>query len=387
MIKPRPGGPTSRRTKLRSTIRIFLLSLAVGPTGLACQAPPTLDEFQGAAERLVCGFERPEDLAVLPGEEALLVSEFGGTAGEGSGALSVMVLATEERRELFRGPGTAAAGPSWGDPSCPGPPGADFSPHGFDLARRADGALALAVVQHGGRESIELFEVWGSGTRWELAWRGCLVAPNYAWLNDVVWLPGTNGELLTTHMRPRPAEDSAPSSNDASDDAPDSDSLGFVLHWAPAVGFSPVPGTKGMVPNGIEVSQDGEKIFLNLSLDHVVHRIDRATGSVEAMAELDAPDNSTWAADGRLLVASMHLGSPDGFAICLEHEGEACPLPFAIEAIDPTTMLSTTRYESRGVPLGGGTDGPQVGAELFVGSFGGDCILGVDLERLEPLDP
>jgi len=333
---------------------------------------------------------------VLPGEEALLVSEYGGSGGEDSGALSVMVLATEERRELFRGPGTAGVGPSWGDPSCPGPPGADFSPHGFDLTRRADGVLALAVVQHGGRESIELFEVRGSGTRWELAWRGCLIAPSYAWLNDVVWLPGTNGELLTTHMRLRPAEDAAPVSNDTSNDtsttdtsndAPNSNSPGFVLHWAPGVGFGQVPGTKGMVPNGIEVSGDGEKIFLNLSLDHVVQRIDRSTGRVEARLELGAVDNSTWAPDGKLLVASMHLDSSDGFAACLEHEGEACPLPFAIEAVDPATMLSTTRYQSRGVPLGGGTVGQQAGFELFVGSFGGDCILRVDLERLGALDP
>ena len=128
------------------------------------------------------------------------------------------------------------------------------------------------------------------------------------------------------------------------------------------------------------------KIFLNLSLDHELRRIDRATGSVEAVAKLDAVDNSSWAPDGKLLVASMHLAAPDGFSMCLEHEGEACPLPFSIEAVDPSTLQSTTRYESRGVPLGGGTVGLQVGQELFVGSFGGDCILRVDLQRLESRD-
>jgi len=356
--------------------RVFLLLLVIAPVVLGCQGPPP--EEQPGAEQLVCGFQRPEDLAALPGDQALLVSEYAGSADEGIGALSLLVLATEERRELFRGPGTASAGPSWGDPSCPGPPGADFSPHGFDLEERADGSLALAVVQHGGRESIELFEVRGSDTRWDLSWRGCMVAPSFAWLNDVVWLPGTKGELLTTHMRPRPAEGPPP----VSDDEPSSDSRGFVLHWAPGVGFKEVAGTKGMVPNGLEVSADGEKIFLNLSLDKAVQRIDRAKGSVEATAKLDAVDNSTWAPDGSLLVASMHLGSPDGFAICLEHEGEACPLPFSIEAVDPATMRSTTRYESPGVPFGGGTVGLQVGRELFVGSFGGDCILRVDLDRL-----
>jgi hypothetical protein len=88
-----------------------------------------------------------------------------------------------------------------------------------------------------------------------------------------------------------------------------------------------------------------------------------------------------------LLVASMALNSPDDFAICAENEGGACPLPFAIEAVDPVTLLSTKRYASRGVPLGGGTVGLQVGHELFVGSFGGDCILRVDLERYESLEP
>jgi hypothetical protein len=39
------------------------------------------------------------------------------------------------------------------------------------------------------------------------------------------------------------------------------------------------------------------------------------------------------------------------------------------------------------VPLGGGTVGLQVGSELFVGSFGGDCILRIDLERFEALEP
>ena len=46
-------------------------------------------------------------------------------------------------------------------------------------------------------------------------------------------------------------------------------------------------------------------------------------------------------------------------------------------------MRATTRYQSRGVPLGGGTVGLQLDDELFVGSFGGDCILRVDLEGLE----
>lgn len=38
-------------------------------------------------------------------------------------------------------------------------------------------------------------------------------------------------------------------------------------------------------------------------------------------------------------------------------------------------------YESDGVPMGAGTVGLQIGKELFIGSFKGDRILRVTLEK------
>ena len=65
---------------------IHTLSRVFGATLLAVLALPghaqqlepiTTCEAVGAA-RPICGFQNPEDLVVLPGEQALIVSEYGG---------------------------------------------------------------------------------------------------------------------------------------------------------------------------------------------------------------------------------------------------------------------------------------------------------------------
>jgi hypothetical protein len=153
---------------------------------------------------------------------------------------------------------------------------------------------------------------------------------------------------------------------------------GYALEWQPGSGFAKAPGTDSPVPNGIEVSADGQKIFLNVSGNHEVWRIDRRSGQVEARAQVRAGDNSTWAPDGRLLVASVRA-DPAEFTVCLGLTRGACPLEFAIVAVDPVSMRADELYRNAGPPMGGGTVGLQVGDELLIGSFAGDRILRVKL--------
>ena len=116
--------------------------LALLPSPAAGQVTAITDcEPEGPA-RPICGFQNPEDLVALPGGEAILVSEYGGMEGDIPGALALLPLDTEERRELFRGGDADGAEPVWGDPACPGPPPPAFSPHGIHLSER-DGALQL----------------------------------------------------------------------------------------------------------------------------------------------------------------------------------------------------------------------------------------------------
>ena len=378
---------------VRSKAVCALGAITLGAVGLGCAsqgapAPasassalaPILDCEAVGRARPICGFQNPEDLVALPGGEAVLVSEYGSMQGDRPGALSLFVLENERRHVLFRGgdaPETLPASLTWGDPACPGPPPAAFSPHGIHLSKRSDGRFQLLVVQHGGRESVEFFEVIGAGTKFAVEWRGCAVAPADAMLNSVAALP--DGGFVTTHMMPRSAASQALAESFAT-----SRPTGAVLEWTRAAGFRVVPNTQSVLPNGIEVSADGRVIFVNSSGPGEIRRIERSTGTVEAQAAVSAPDNVRWAPDGRLLVASLRGSSLADFAMCLELEAGACPMPFQIVAVDPDSMQTEVLYANQGPPMGGGTVGLQIGRELLIGSFAGDRILRVSLDASAP---
>ncbi len=352
---------------LRSASLIACLLLAACAQTGPGRAPISGCEPVGSA-RPVCGFQGPEDLVALPGAQALLVSEYGDSTGSLPGRLALLVLDTEERRVLYRaGDARGAPTPGWGDPACPGPPDV-FSPHGIDLAPRPDGALALAVVQHGGRESIELFEVSGGGARWGVTWRGCLVPPEGSALNDVILL--SDGGVLASHMGRRyaGAEPLEP------------DDLGFVLRWSPDAEVSKVAGSEVRLANGLEVSADEKTLYLNSSMGDGLSRIDLATGQLTGRADVPTLDNATWAPDGSLLVASLEPIENELFMDCLGMTSGACPIDFRIVAVDPGTLATRVLFDGRGSPMGAGTVGLQLGDELFVGSFAGDRILRVRLE-------
>jgi hypothetical protein len=336
----------------------------------ACGGNPPITSCNpvGRAKPL-CGYQNPEDLALLPDGRHVIVSEYG-DAGARPGRLSMLDLGTREHTILFAGGEPQGAGP-WGARDCEGPPSSAFSPHGIHLSKRADGLLQLLAVQHGGRESVEMFEVLPAEGSYQLAWRGCAVAPEGG-LNDVVALP--EGGFLVTRFGP-----SSPAAFmfAAAKATLFGGETGWVYAWSPERGFSEVPGTRGAGPNGIELSADGEKIFLNTTLASEVLRIDRRSGAIEARAAVSLPDNLTWAPDGRLRVASLR-GKMSELMSCNRIQSGSCAMPFAIVALDPGTMATQTIYEGGpGTPSGAGTVGLEVKGGLLIGTFAGDRIVAV----------
>jgi len=347
------------------TLALALVLLAAPSRALE----PIVDCKPRGRARPVCGFQNPEDLAALPGDAALVVSEAGGPGAGRPGRLSLFVLAGNERRPLFQG-GDAKGPPSsgWGDPRCPGPPEA-FTPHGIDVLRRPNGPLELAVVQHAGRESIELFELIGYRSAWRVEWRGCALAPPGSFLNDVAIR--ADGTLYATHMGPREDLDALFEGRAAP---------GHVLRWTPEEGFERLKGSGGRLPNGLALSRDETKLLVNYSLENQLRRIDLEDGAVDATVAIPRPDNSTWAPNGRLLVASLGPASREDLVACRQLARGACPLPFKIFALYSGTLEKVLLYEAEGPPMGAGTVGLRIGDELFVGSFAGDRLLRVKLD-------
>lgn len=318
----------------------------------------------------VCGFQNPEDLSLLADDQRVIVSQYGDMLDpDATGSLALFDLETEEIRVVYPTADSASAKPTpgWGDANCPGPSATPFNPHGLDMAERPDGRLQLLVVNHGGGESIEFFEVLPEARNVHIVWRGCAVPPEGAYFNDVVNLP--DGGFLASHMM------EYGSVTWGMIKAVAGVNTGFVYEWHADSGFAPVAGTESPFPNGIEVSADGSEIFLNVYMAGEVWRIDRKSGEVLAVASVEGPDNSSWAKDGRLLVAS-HLGGFSEQQPCMSLEAnQPCPMSFEIRALDPVTLEGGAIFANRGEPMGGGTVAIDAGHKLIIGSFAGDRII------------
>jgi hypothetical protein len=343
--------------------------------GCGSDLPPITDCRDVNDIHPICGMQNPEDLAVLEGDTRLIVSQYADmTAPEGAGNIAVLDLRDESLHIAYPPTDRAArTTPSqgWGDANCPGPP-SPLNPHGIDLAQRSDGRWQLLVVNHAGRESIEFLEVLQDGPQVQVVWRGCVIPPEIAYLNDVVHLPG--GGFLTTHMMefgsPFVGMIKAMLGMDT----------GWVYEWHADRGFSQVPGSEAPFPNGIEISDDGSEVYLNAYMADEVRRISRTSGELLATAAVPGPDNVTWSKDGKLLVAS-HVGETAEQMACMSLEEGACPMSFEIVALDPDNLEGGAIFANRGPPMGAGTVAVDVGGELVMGSFAGDRVIRARMPR------
>lgn len=312
----------------------------------------------------ICGLQAPEDIEPTPDGRHLILSQFGGIAGDGAGSLVLFDPRSETTLPLY--PQRDLSGESkWGSPDCPGAPGAAISPHGIHLSQRADGTWQLLVVNHGGRESVEFFE-WQAEPA-ALHWRGCVAMPEGAFLNDVVARP--EGGFLVTQMF---AKDSLWALLRSFMGA----EKGHVWRWQPDKGVDILPGSVGAFPNGIQLSPDGQSVFLNLYTSNVVRKIERASGKQLGEVAVDHPDNSSWLPDGRLLVAS-HPSDKLIPGLCGDVHNGACESRFLLVAINPQTLGSEIVFEQEGAPMGAGTVAVEWGDFWYIGSYAGNRLLKV----------
>lgn len=355
----------------RVLLGVALAACAARGFAQAPMVQPDLGCTPGMGIVPVCKFDRPEDLEVLPGGQAVIVSEYGSLDGRRAGRLSLYRPDDDSVLRLYpprAGEAAAASdGPAWGEAKCPGAPGAAFSPHGIHLAT-IDGVLRLLVVNHGGRESIEMFEVQASadGRDASLVWRGCVTTPTNAWLNDVANLP--DGGLVTGHMTKRGTDEETLLKLEKT-----KANSGFVWAWHAGEGWDHERGTEGALPNGLQVSPDGKVLYVNYYYGDTVVAIERGTGKHLWETDLSAPDNLSWARDGLLLDVSHRFGQKD-VVECARAETPTCTLPFAVVAIDAQTGVKTPVMEGGPPPMGAVTVAVPMGTRLLLGSFVGNRL-------------
>jgi hypothetical protein len=311
-----------------------------------------------------CGFRNPEDLALMPDRQALLVSEMGEFRSDEPSQLVIFDLATRVPGEIpidWSPPENR-----WGSAGCPEPVAEAFSPHGIDLITRSDGTHQLLVVNHGGREAVEFFELQAGTAGWQLQWRGCALPPDDPFINDVAGL--ADGGFLVTHMWNK----STPF-DEVVEKLTSGVNTGWVWEWQADSGFSKVPGSDELMPNGIAVSADNTKIFVNIYMGNKTIKIDRATGNREGEIAVQQPDNITMDSEGTLWIAS-HQHDPVN-QNCTEVKSGPCLLPFEILRADANTMRAEVVLSQDGPPMGFTTVALRVDDEIFMGSAHGDRVV------------
>ena len=368
--------------------RVVLLLVWVVALSGCLKAPkglPPCDSW--GANDSICNLMNPEDLAYLPNEGWVLVSEMHMADQNADlaevpfvpGRLTAIRTSEEtgriEHRKLFPREWKEAVPDSsrWGDPECHGPPTKEnFQPHGVDVGIGPDGAAALAVVTHGRREVIDLFEI-AFGSDPSLEWRGCVRMVEQAMANDVALL--TDGSFIVTKMIPRVESVGFKAGWNVM-----KMSMGFstgsVFHWSPEQGWVELANSRGSGPNGLAVSKDGRAVYVAEWGGESVYRLQFAEGlKPGAIPERDAveidgsPDNLTWTRDGRLLVTAQQVG-PVGALNCGKIQSGGCDIGYSISAIDPETMVATPIVTGRGAA----SVALDMGEEIWVGYFTGDSL-------------
>jgi SMP-30/Gluconolactonase/LRE-like region len=317
----------------------------------------------------VCGPLNTEDLVQVPGTEWIVASGMDGGAAGTHGSLHLVNARDKSWKVLFPGsnPQLQPDKATYGD--CPGAPDlSKFGAHGLNLRAGTDGTDTLYVVNHGGRESIEFFTLDSKGAEPTVTWVGCAVMPSHTWPNSVAPLP--DGGMVVTDMFD-PGDPKAPDKMNAGENT------GAVYEWHPHQGYTLVPGSQMSGNNGIEVSRDGQWIYVAAWGNKAVVRLSRGGSGPTKRETLPVgflADNLRWAPDGQLMVAGQNVSAKLVFA-CFESHATRCTQPWRIDRWDTAAMKVTPLVSAKGNPeFGDATVGLQVGDEMFVGTFRGQAI-------------
>lgn len=336
----------------RAFLTLACLALAAPP---AIHAQPSGCEPSGGLS-FICDLQKPEDLVPVPDTRWLIVS--GMDAGAG---LHVIDTRAKRARTLY-GNDTPVRPDRDRFASCPGP----LDPqqailHGVSLRPADNGRYTLYVTNHGGRESVEVFDIDGRSDVPSATWVGCVPMPDDLAANSVAAFD--DGTLVATvlYLPGTTARDIFAGRN-----------TGAVFLWAPGDRtFHRLDGTELPGNNGIETSADGRRFFVvAMGLRRVVAFSRADPSKPVGFAQLTGfnPDNVRLVGT-RLIAAGMALADPS----CAP--GAPCPRGYRAAAIDPDTLAVTELAHGPAAPpyTGTATAIPLDGT-IWLSSYNGDRV-------------
>lgn len=343
---------TFRYTLLPLLCLLLLRSSADAQPGAV--NPSLLDCGRHGEVEIVCGTVAPEDFERTPDDRFLIVSKM--SRGEDKG----LDLFEPETQTFTAIPLSAGKRPGWGEAACTESIGGQIESHGISLSRRTSGEWQLYVVNHGVRESMEMYELLPDGAKWKLEWRGCVLAKKP--YNDVTALP--DGNFVAT--RPQAIQREGQNLFGG-------EPTGNVAVWTAAGGEQVLPGSEYGYPNGVLVSKDGRSVYISGWITRDLHRYDLQAKKEAAKCQFTfMPDNLTWTPDGKILAAGIKGINGN----CPPETGYPCIQGFVVAEVDPKTLEHRILYDNKGKALINGVSvAIEAGNAIYVGSFQGDRLV------------
>jgi DNA-binding beta-propeller fold protein YncE len=309
----------------------------------------------------LCGPEAVEDLVRI-GDSPWLIGSGLAEAG-GGGHLRLINVGEKSWSNFYpvAGADAAPAPDARRFRDCPAPPDASrFSAHGIALRSLGNGRHELLVVNHGGREAIEFFEVRAGSGRPTIRWQGCVPIPGDLYMNSVVGL--RDGGFLTTHFYSR--------DKGGINSVFAREVTGGVHEWHPGGVLTLIPGTELSGANGIAVSRDEKVIHVAAWGTRDLVRFERTGAAVikRSVPVNFAPDNLRWSKDGRsLLVAGQKFVARAG--------GPASLDGWSVIRVDPDSLAVTMVRDADGTAaMQGISSAVEVDGQVWVGPFRGDRV-------------
>ena len=312
----------------------------------------------------ICGVANAEDLVLVPNSRWMLASGM----APGSG-LHLVDTRAKTVKNLYAAGAAATRADRTKYAGCPGPLDAKQALlHGLSLRSAAGGRFTVYATNHGGRESVEVFELDTSGAAPTATWIGCVLAPGKMSFNSVAAF--TDGTLVATVLI-------TPDKTFA--DAFAQRITGVVMQWTPGTAaFTALPGTELSANNGIETSPDDREFYVaSTTTKRIVAFARNNTSKPLRVAQLKdfGPDNVRWTADNRLITAGLLENEPACGGTLKTEAGLTCPRGYVVVTIDPKTMAVTELARGPATPAFTGTAiAMQAGNELWLGSFNADRL-------------
>jgi hypothetical protein len=316
--------------------------------------------------QFLCGVPRPEDVVRIPGTRWLVFSAF----SEGAGLRLVDAAAHSMRSLTYATPDRAQDAGEWRHCATP-PDSARFSTQGLSIRNLGEGQSRLHVINHGGRESIEIFSVDARSDEPAFTWRGCVLMPPGLAANSVATF--SDGTILATVLT-HPGRTIT--------DFWRGEITGAVYSWTPGdASFRLLPGTALPGNNGLETSHDDTEFFViafGWRSVVVFSRADPSKPLRRAVAPGFMPDNLHWD-DGRLLLAGMQSDEPACGGTRKIIDGKAdemrCHRGYTVAQLDPRAMeFSVVAYAEPDPDFNGISAAAVFAGELWLASYQADRL-------------